>query len=143
MSTCQQCRTPNPAGARFCAACASPLSAAPTPFGYAAGVGGVPPAGYVPPVRVPTRDAPLELWLDGLVTFDGSVVEQFHSRANFCGRRHVAVIGEILFHDDGDLTYLDLRTVFRSMNLLIPFRAQQRPQAQQLVAAIRAAKRPL
>ncbi len=155
MSVCPKCRASNAAGARFCAVCATPLTAphaAAAPFGYAAGVRGAPPPGYAPaagfggaagyhqPAFVPTPEAPLELWLEGFVTFDGAVIEQFHFRQNFCGRRHVAVIGEISFHDKGDLTYLDLQTVFRSMNLLIPFRSQHRGQVDGLVGAIRAAQ---
>jgi hypothetical protein len=90
--------------------------------------------------RAPTKDAPLEIWLEGLVTFDGSVVEQFHFRENYCGRRHVAVISDMRLHEDRSRLHLDLRMSFQSMNLLIPFRPEQRPRVEQLMHAIRAAQ---
>lgn len=132
----------NPPDARFCEECAAPLAAAVgVPFGYASGVVGGPPPGYAPPaMRAPTRDAPLEMWLEGFVTFDGSVVEQFHFRSNYCGRRHVAVIREMVVHEDGSRLHLDLRTSFQSMNLLIPFRPDQRPQVERLMQAILSAQ---
>lgn len=83
----------------------------------------------------------MELWLEGYVTFDGEVLEQFHFRENYCGRRHVATIADVQLKHAGGMHYIDVTTVFGAMNLMLPFPAERRAQAERLALALRSARR--
>ena len=77
---------------------------------------------------------------NGFVTFDGEVVETFYPRENYCRRQHVAVISDVRFTSGRGVEYIELRTVYRAMNMLIPFLPHQRAQADRLANAIEIAK---
>lgn len=108
------------------------------PPGYASHLqGDPPPALQAQRSAQPPPSVQIELWLEnGFVTFDGNVVELFHPRGYECRRQHVAVISDVRFTSGRGVEFIDLRTVYGGMNMLIPFLPHQRAQADRLANAI-------
>ncbi len=147
---CPRCHRPNASDARFCLVCAAPLVARPAPRPVAAPTGWGPPGmGAAPPVVSPRGFAPtasagaaplaspaFSAWLEGYVTFDGEVLEQFHYRDSLCRRQHINTIQSVSLEEDGGRKYIEVRTPFNGRLWIIPFRAEQAGLANQLLAAL-------
>lgn len=158
---CPRCQRPNDPDARFCLVCAAPLAGpAPIPkqpaahpqappMGWAPpGMGAAPPTvtqrGFAPTATAgaaPLASPKFSAWLEGYVTFDGEVLEQFHFRDSLCRRQHIATIVEARFDQDGGRQYIEVRTAFDGRLWIVPFRPQQKPLADQLLMALKRAIR--
>lgn len=88
----------------------------------------------------------MELFLgEGLVTFDGKVIEGFGVRAEACGRAHLASLAYVELGEAGGQLYIRPLTVWGSSPFLLPFPEDQRAVAEWFISEIeraRAALRP-
>ena len=101
------------------------------------------PRGFAPTASAgvaPLVSHNFSAWLEGYVTFDGEVLEQYHQREYHNQRQHVATIQGVSFESDGSRQYIQVRTKFNRL-WMIPYHPEQRALATRLLHAVQSAIR--
>ena len=78
----------------------------------------------------------------GFVSFDGRIVESWSNGSAYTGRLHIAVIRDVTIQIGliSRQQTVQIQTIYGSGNMMFPIENEHRPQAEQLIAAIKSAK---
>lgn len=91
---------------------------------------------------MPNYSLVVELFLgSSLITFDGTVVEAFGTRATSVGRVHLLALDHIEVGETRKDAFLQLHTIWRTSPVVIMFPKEQRSGAEEFASAVHRAQR--